>query len=140
MSTRPPRNRRLPMAPPYYKRRKRSMVRNLWVYRRLVAVAGVLGLMLWFVLTNNEQVTIAFPFGLRNFQSTTRLVFLLSSMVGSVVTALTMTLIWAIRRARVDRDGASAELPGKSPIVDDLPPPNYAAKTGEGLTRDAPWS
>jgi uncharacterized integral membrane protein len=128
------------MASSYYKRRKRSLVRNLWVYRRLVAVAIVLGLMLWFVLTNNERVTIAFPFGLGDFQSTTGLVILLSAMVGSFVTALTMTLFWAIRRSRVERDEGPASPPGKSPIADDLPPPDYAAKTGEGLSREAPWS
>ena len=128
------------MASSYYKRRKRSLVRNLWVYRRLVAAAIVLGLMLWFVLTNNERVTIAFPFGLGDFQSTTGLVILLSAMVGSLVTALTMTVIWAIRRSRLDRDEGPVSVPGKSPIADELPPPDYAAKTGEGLSRDAPWS
>ena len=128
------------MASSYYKRRKRSLIRNLWVYRRLVAVAIVLGLILWFILTNNERVTIAFPFGLGNYPSTTGLVILLSAMVGSFATALTMTLVWAIRRARLDRDEGPAAFPAKSPIVDELPPPDYAAKTGEGLNRDAPWS
>src|SRR5271155_6273743 len=92
------------MASPYYKRRKRSLIRNLWVYRRLVGLAVVVGLLLWFVLTNNERVTIAFPFGMGSFQSTTGLVILLSAMVGSLVTALTMTLFWALRKARHDRD------------------------------------
>ena len=41
-----PLERRLPMAPSYYKRRRRSMVRNLWVYRRLVAAAVVLVLLI----------------------------------------------------------------------------------------------
>ncbi len=126
------------MASPY-KRRKRSLVRNLWVYRRIVALAVVLGLMLWFVLENNERVTIAFPFGLGDFQSTTGLVILLSSMVGSLATALSLTLIWAIRRARLDRDD-EPDRPSKSPIDDDLPPPDYAAKTGDGLSREGPWS
>jgi hypothetical protein len=99
----------------------------------------VLGLMLWFVLTNNEQVTIAFPFGLGNFQSTTGLVILLSAMVGSFATALTLTLIWAIRRARLDRDD-EPDRPSRTPIDDDLPPPDYAAKTGDGLSREGPWS
>ena len=126
------------MASPY-KRRKRSLVRNLWVYRRLVALAVVLGLMLWFVLTNNERVTIAFPFGLGDFQSTTGLVILLSAMVGSFATALTMTLIWALRRGRFDRD-EEPDRPSRAPIDDDLPPPDYAAKTGDGLSREGPWS
>jgi uncharacterized integral membrane protein len=127
------------MASPYYKRRKRSLIRNLWVYRRLVGLAVVVGLLLWFVLTNNERVTIAFPFGLGNFQSTTGLVILLSSLVGSILTALAMTLFWAIRKARIDREEIP-DKPSKAPLDDDLPPPDYAAKTGEGLNREGPWS
>lgn len=128
------------MSSPYYKRRRRSLVRNLWIYRRLVALAVVLGLMLWFVLKNSESVNIAFPFGLGTFRSTSGLVILLSAMVGSVATALSMTVILAIRRARADRDDPPGPDALKPPNDDDLPPPNYAAKTGEGLNRDAPWS
>jgi hypothetical protein len=95
--------------------------------------------MLWFVLTNNEQVTIAFPFGLGAFQSTTGLVILLSAMVGSLATALTMTLIWALRRGRLDHED-EPDRPSRTPIDDDLPPPDYAAKTGDGLSREGPWS
>ncbi len=123
-----------------YKRRRRSLIRNLWVYRRLVALAVVVGLLLWFVLTNNERVTIAFPFRLGNFQSTTGLMILLSAMVGSFLTALTITLIWAIRRGRPDLDDPVEGKPDRPPIVDDLPPPDYASKTGEGLNREGPWS
>jgi uncharacterized integral membrane protein len=127
------------MASPY-KRRKRSLVRNLWVYRRLVALAVVVGLLLWFVLTNNERVTIAFPFGLGNFQSTTGLVILLSAMAGSFLTAFTLTLIWALRRARPDLDEPLDPKPSRTSIDDDLPPPDYAAKTGDGLNREGRWS
>ena len=116
------------------------MVRNLWVYRRLVALAVVVGLLLWFVLTNNERVTIAFPFGLGSFQSTTGLVILLSAMVGSFLTAFTLTLIWAIRRARPDLDEPLDRKPPRPQGDDDLPPPDYAAKTGDGLNREGPWS
>ncbi len=127
------------MASSYYKRRKRSLIRNLWVYRRLVALAVVVGLLLWFVLTNNERVTIAFPFGLGSFQSTTGLVILLSAMVGSLLTALTMTVLWAIWKARLERD-ETPENPTRPVNDEDLPPPDYAAKTGDGLTREGPWS
>ena len=70
-----------------YKRRRPSIVRNFWVYRRLVALAMVLGLMLWFIWANNAPATVAFPFGLGKFESTIGLVILLSSLVGSVATA-----------------------------------------------------
>ena len=130
---------------PYYKRRRRSLVRNLWVYRRLVTLAIVLGLMLWFVLTNNERVSIGFPFGLGTFQSTTGLVILLSALVGAVASGLALTVFWAIRtRAQADREVDSppigAKPRGPSLVDDDLPPPNYASQTGEGLHRDQPWT
>ena len=123
-----------------YKRRKRSLIRKLWVYRKLVALAVVVGLLLWFVLTNNERVTIAFPFGLGSFQSTTGLVILLSAMVGSFLTAFTMGVIWALRWARPDLDEPDEARASRTPIDDDLPPSDYAAKTGEGLNREGPWS
>ena len=130
---------------PYYKRRRKSLVRNLWVYRRLVALAIVLGLMLWFVLTNNERVNIGFPFGLGTFQSTTGLVILLSALVGALASGLALTIFWAIRtRGLLDRDDDTAPIGsrprGPSLTDDDLPPPNYAAKTGDGLNRDQPWN
>jgi uncharacterized integral membrane protein len=123
-----------------YKRRRRSLIRNLWVYRRLVALAVVVGLLLWFVLTNNERVTIAFPFRLGNFQSTTGLVILLSALVGSFLTALTLTLLWALRRGRPDLDDPEEVKAPRARIDDDLPPSDYAAKTGDGLNREGPWS
>ena len=123
-----------------YKRRRPSLVRNLWVYRKIVALAVVVGLLLWFVLTNNERVTIAFPFRLGNFQSTTGLVILLSAIVGSALTALGLTLFWAIRKARSDADEASEPKPGRPSIGDELPPSDYASKTGDGLNREGPWS
>jgi uncharacterized integral membrane protein len=125
------------MGSPYYKRRRHSLVRNLWVYRKLVLLAVVLGLILWFVLVNNERVTIAFPFGLGNLQSTTGQVILLSALVGAAASSLGIAVYVAIRRVRTDREEAPPPL--ARPIDDDLPPPNYAAKTGDGLTRDHPW-
>ena len=47
-----------------YKRRRPSIIRNFWVYRRLIGTAILLGLMLWFIWANDAQVTVAFPFGL----------------------------------------------------------------------------
>ena len=36
-------------------------MRNFWVYRRLIALAMVLGLMLWFIWANNAPVTVVVP-------------------------------------------------------------------------------
>ena len=123
-----------------YKRRKRSLIRNLWVYRKLVALAVVVGLLLWFIMTNSESVTIAFPFRLGSFRSTTGLVILLSALVGSALTALGIGLFWALRKARPDVDEPADVKPGRSPVADELPPPDYASKTGDGLNREGPWS
>jgi uncharacterized integral membrane protein len=120
-----------------YNRRRPSLVRNFWVYRRLVLLALVLGLILWFVWANNAPVTVAFPFRLGTFQSTTGLVILLSVLVGSVVTALSMTLVRALRR--VQRGGSSAESPASSALDQERPPADYGAKTSEGFS-DTRWS
>src|ERR1017187_8757421 len=43
---------------PYeYKRRRPSIIRNFWVYRRLIGTAILLGLMLWFISVNHDVVT-----------------------------------------------------------------------------------
>ena len=87
------------MASPY-KRRRPSLLRNFWVYRRLIGLAMVLGLMLWFIWANRAEVTVAFPFGLGTFQSTTGLVILLSALVGATASALGIALFQAIRRVQ----------------------------------------
>ena len=83
-----------------YKRRRPSILRNFWVYRRLVGLAMVLGLMLWFIWANGEKVTVAFPFGLGSFSSSLGLVILLSALVGAVASALMMTLVYTLKRRK----------------------------------------
>lgn len=112
-----------------YKRRRPSIVRNFWVYRRLVGLAMVLGLMLWFIWANNTDVTVSFPFGLGKPSSTLGLVILLSAMVGSIATALTITVVQALRRVWGSAARTSDEEATK--LSEDRPPPNYAAKASE---------
>jgi uncharacterized integral membrane protein len=119
-----------------YKRRRPSIVRNLWVYRRLIALAMVLGLMLWFIWANNEPVTVAFPFRLGSLSSSLGLVILLSALVGAIVTALTMTLIYTVKRRKSLRLRGGDEAPD---LPVDRPPSDYAAKTTEGFP-DSHWS
>lgn len=123
------------MPPSPYKRRRRSIVRNFWIYRRLIALAFVLGLMLWFIWANDATVTVAFPFGLGSLTSRVGLVILLSALLGSVVTALSMTLIFALRRAR-GTPGKGDDEPNVLP--DDRPPSDYA-RTTEGFP-ESRWS
>jgi uncharacterized integral membrane protein len=120
-----------------YKRRRPSLVRNFWVYRRLVGLAMVLGLMLWFIWANNAAVTVSFPFGLGTFESRLGLVILMSALVGSVMTALSYALIQAFRRVQTLGTRSSEE--EGTPLPDDRPPADYAAKASEEPT-DRPWS
>jgi uncharacterized integral membrane protein len=123
---------------PYeYKRRKPSIIRNFWVYRRLIGTAVLLGLMLWFIWANDAQVTVAFPFGLGKLTSTTGIVILLSALVGSVATILVTTLIFAIRRIRNTQNPHDPPSPAEP--ASDQPPADYAAKTTDGFP-NAHWS
>ena len=116
------------MASPY-KRRRPSLVRNFWIYRRLVGLAVMLGLLLWFIWANKDPVNVNFPFGLGKFQSTSGLVILLSALFGAVATALLTTLAYAWRRVHspVGRPADTEE----GTMGDDRPPPDYAAKASE---------
>jgi uncharacterized integral membrane protein len=120
-----------------YKRRQPSLLRNFWVYRWLILLAFVLGLMLWFVVINNTRVTVYFPFRVGEITSRLGIVILLAALAGSVVTATAMTLVIAIRRHRTaapePKDVKTAD------YAEDRPPAGYAAKTQEGFS-DAHWS
>ena len=119
-----------------YKRRRPSIVWNFWVYRRIIGLAIVLGLMLWFIWANDATVTVAFPFGLRSRTSTTGWVILTSALVGSVATALTMTLVYTWRRVQTGRPRSADD--EYTPLPDDRPPSDYAAKSSDGPP-DSNW-
>jgi uncharacterized integral membrane protein len=114
-----------------YKRRRPSLIRNFWVYRRLVLLAVVLGVLLWFMWINSTPVTVVFPFKLATITSTTGTVILLSALGGSLMTALVMTVIRALHARRAGGDVAD-EMDGPT-YPDDRPPTDYAAKTTEGF-------
>ncbi|MFO0890794.1 MAG: DUF1049 domain-containing protein [Isosphaeraceae bacterium] len=120
-----------------YRRRRPSILRNFWVYRRLIGSAVLLGLMLWFIWANGDAVTVQFPFRLGKLNSTLGVVILLSALVGSLTTVLIMTVVTATRRLRGGSLPATPE--AKDDAVDDRPPPDYGAKTTEGFT-GARWS
>lgn len=120
-----------------YKRRRPSIVRNLWVYRRLVVLAMVLGLMLWFIWANNADVTVAFPFGLGSVSSSLGLVILASALVGAIASALAFTLVYTVKRRQYRKNQAGEDDPNT--LCDDRPPSDYAAKATEGFP-DSRWS
>ena len=89
-------------------RRHRSSnpLRTLWMAKKLIAAAVVLGILLWFVLTNNQQVTLYFPFKIGNAKASIGVVVLVSAGIGALITGLLGTFFWAWHRY----------LPGKTAI------------------------
>jgi uncharacterized integral membrane protein len=79
-----------------------QMIRNLWIYRRLLALAVLLGVALFFVLSNREPVKVSFPF-LGGIDSTSGIVMLVSAALGAAVCWLVMTFRHAMREARGQR-------------------------------------
>src|SRR4051794_33370983 len=122
-----------------YRRRRPSILRNLWVYRRLIGSAILLGLMLWFIWVNDAAVTVAFPFRLGSLSSRLGVVILLSALVGSLLTFLVMTFVMTMRRFRGQQSPPVPESRTTSSLDADRPPPDYAAKTTEGFTNPR-WS
>jgi len=120
-----------------YRRLRPSIIRNLWVYRRLVVSAILLGLMLWFIWANDTPVTVLFPFRLGHLNSALGVVILLSAIVGSLMTILIMTVVRTARRIRGPQSPPVAQ--NSTELAEDRPPPDYAAKTTEGFP-SAPWS
>jgi uncharacterized integral membrane protein len=120
-----------------YKRRRPSILRNFWVYRRLIGTAMLLGLLLWFIWANDAEVKVAFPFGLGKLSSTTGVVILMSTLVGSGATILVTSLIVVLRRLRSSRNSQDSLNSGVAP--DDRPPSDYAAKTTDGFS-NAHWT
>jgi uncharacterized integral membrane protein len=120
-----------------YKRRKPSIIRNFWVYRRLIGSAVLLGLMLWFIWANNKAVTVAFPFRLGNLDSSLGVVILLSAIFGSLLTLLVMTVVTATRKLRGMPQAPAVRT--ETETTEDRPPPDYAAKTSDGFS-DAHWA
>jgi uncharacterized integral membrane protein len=120
-----------------YKRRRLAIVRNFWVYRRLIGTAVLLGLMLWFIWANSAPVIVKFPFGLGEYTSTVGVVMLLTALVSSVATILVVTLMFALKRIRGPH--ATHEQAHRTEQPSDRPPSDYAAKTTEGFS-NARWS
>lgn len=90
-----------------------QMIRNLWIYRRLLALAVLLGVALFFVLSNLEPVKVSFPF-LGEIVSRSGIVMLVSAALGAVVCWLVMTFRHAMREARAQRARA-VDTPTQSP-------------------------
>jgi uncharacterized integral membrane protein len=79
-----------------------QMMRNLWIYRRIVVLAVILGIALFFIGSNREPLKVTFPF-LGGIDSTSGIVMLASAVLGAAACWLVMTFRQALREARGQR-------------------------------------
>ena len=79
-----------------------QMIRNLWIYRRVLLLAVLLGVVLYFVATNNRPLTVSFPV-LGDISSTAGIVMLVSAALGAVGSWLVLTFRQAVRQARQEQ-------------------------------------
>lgn len=119
-----------------YRRRRPNLIRNLWVYRYLVAAAFALGVLLWFILSNRDPVQVRLPFGLGLYDSVSGVVILFSALAGSGLTFLALGTLSLIRRLK--SAGSEADEEDNRRLLDDRPPSDYASKTSEGFDFDGP--
>jgi uncharacterized integral membrane protein len=114
----------------------RNLLQTLWISRRIVGAALLVGTLLWFIVTNNQGVTVHLPFGLGHPSASVGIVVLVSAIIGSIATVLIMTLVWAWRRYRHSPKSSRESL---QKIPDERPPANYATGATEGFS-DASWA
>ena len=90
------------------------MIRNLWIYRRVLVLAVLLGIAASFVMSNSEPVKVSFPLVRLEISSTSGLVMLVSAALGAGATWLVLTFRHAVQSAR-EQKFRSGEQPEKPP-------------------------
>ena len=120
--------------PSPYKRRRPSLVKNFWVYRRLIVMAMVLGLLLWFIWVNNAARDGLVPLQAGEPDEHDGPGDLAErAWSGRSRRRLTMTMVLALRRRRGGAGGRDDDEDRPPAIPEDRPPPDYAAKATEGF-------
>ena len=116
-----------------------QMIRNLWIYRRLLGLTVVLGIVLFFVVSNSATVEVTFPF-IGTLKSWVGVVMLASAALGAVLTWLVMTFRHAWHAAKSEHEVPSDGAPAPPPkaAADDVPANTGAKQSSEGPTSAGP--
>jgi uncharacterized integral membrane protein len=112
-----------------------QMMRNLWIYRRLLMLAVVLGIALSFIVSNRVPLKVTFPF-LGGIDSTSGIVMLASAVLGAAACWLVMTFRHALHEARGQK--AETERLGSSSSDARSRGTEPEAKKTEGVPRAVP--
>ncbi len=78
------------------------MIRNLWIYRTVIGLAILLGVVASFVISNRQEVDVKFPL-LGTVHSWSGIVMLVSAALGAAGTWLVMKFRVTLREARAKR-------------------------------------
>ena len=84
------------------------MIRNIWIYRSVIALAVLLGIICGFVLSNREEVDVRFPF-IGTVRSWAGVLILVSAALGSAATWVIMTFRSTLVRARQEKQRQEQE-------------------------------
>ena len=114
-----------------------QMIRNLWIYRRLVGLAVVLGVVFFFVGANWSDVEVNFPF-IGSLKSRVGVVMLISAALGAAATWLTMTFRRAIEDARREREQRPTEPSSRPQANVAAAEPGTPKKESEGPASSGP--
>lgn len=139
-----------------YTRKRPSVVRTLWTNRHLLVAFFMIVTLVWFMIVNDVEVAVSFPLGLGGVTATSGMLVLGSFLSGAVTGVLAFAGILAWRKLRGGDSRGTAE--DEAPTLkeksrddfgssrrsadreeEDLPPPDYAAKTPEGFS-SARWN
>jgi uncharacterized integral membrane protein len=108
-----------------------QMIRNLWIYRRVIALAVLLGVIGGFVWANKDPLEVRFPL-LGKIQSSAGVVMLVSVALGAAGTWLVMM----IRRTLQSAHEARGEPAHR--VAPDPPPSPPATEPPRETTDDNP--
>ena len=78
------------------------MIRNLWIYRKVILLAIVVGVVVSFLWTNKREVDVNFPF-VGTITSYLGIVMMVSAALGAGLTWMVMTFRFSIQQARQDQ-------------------------------------
>ena len=98
-----------------------QMIRNLWIYRRVLLLAVLLGLVASFVWSNRKPIEVSFLIFTIS-DASAGVVMLVSAALGAGATWLVLTFRYAVQSAR-EQKGSSGQQPEKPPQEGQEVPP-----------------
>ena len=107
-------------------------IHNLWIYRWIFGGALLAGLIVWFMLKNSQEVTVAFPF-FATLNASLGVALVLSAGFGALLMWAYLSLRSSLRTARQSRRAEDSANPPAPPRSSPTPPPHSPAETKQDV-------